>query len=33
MFGNQNIAQVLQSHATVQDDETDFIFDIHQSAT
>ena len=33
MFGNQNIAQVLQSHAMVQDDETDFVFDIHQSAT
>ena len=33
MFGNQNMAQVLQSHATVQDNENNSIFDIHQSAT
>ena len=31
MFGNQSMAAVLQSHATVHNDENDPIFDIHQS--
>ena len=31
MFGNSNIAQVLQSHATVRHSESDRVFDIQQS--
>ena len=31
LFGDSNIAQILQLHATVQQDENDPVYDIHQS--